>query len=190
LVSVESLKDFSPNLTQLDISDNSFKEYSHSEKGFVREPPQNVNLAYLAKLANLQMAATNFRYVPFLNEQAVLTHLDLSDCSILYDLSNLIKLPKLQTLILIKCYKLPDLNGIDTLQELQNLDISFCNISNLEPLRKLKNLKNLIMRGCNQITDLTPISKLSELEKVDLSGIDTNIDMTPLSTLQNVNIIA
>ena len=111
---------------------------------------------------------------------------DLSGCGNLSDLSPIVSLPRLHTLILRDCTGVRDLSPIRKLKNLEIVNLEGCDVASLIPvLGELKNLKSLILGGeidlsllgdCLSLQDLhlhyaraheTDLSPLAGFEKLD-----------------------
>lgn len=113
------------------------------------EPQMISGLSALSNMANLvELDLTGSRFAP-------------------EELTNLIRLPSLETLILADCglSTIADLEGIIALHK---LDVSNNTIRNLEVLTTMVTLKELNLTH-NAVVDLTPLSGLTELEQLDVS---------------------
>ena len=132
-------------------------------------------------------------------ELKLVESLDLSGCGTLSDLSPLISLPKLRTLILRDCIGVRDLSPIRKLKALEVLNLDGCDVGSLiSVLGELKNVKSLILGGeidlnllgsCPCLEDLhlhypkaheTDLSPLAGLEKlkglcVPTRGVDVKV---------------
>jgi len=118
--------------------------------------------------------------------------LDLSGCGNLADLSPLISLPRLRTLILRDCTGVTDLSPIGRLKNLEIINLEGCDVASLIPIfGELKGVKSLILGGeidlkllgnCRCLEDLhlhypnareTDLSALADLEKLESLCVPT-----------------
>ncbi len=116
-------------------------------------------------------------------ELKLVESLDLSGCGSLADLSPIVSLPELRTLILRDCIGLRDLSPIRRLKHLEVLNVDGCCVDSLVPvLAELKNVKSLILGGeidlklldsCRCLEDLhLHYSKAHESDLSALAGLE------------------
>lgn len=91
---------------------------------------------------------------------------DLSELTVLTDISALAKLTAIKKL-LINGTGITDLSPLATLSTLEEIDISDTSIEDLAPLRKLANLRALFAAR-TRIYDLAPLAGLAQLKTLDV----------------------
>ena len=126
------------------------------------------DVSLLPNLEKLTFEPQMISSLSALSNMENLMELDLTGCRFSADeLTNLVRLPALETLILADCglSTISDLEGIIALHK---LDVSNNTIRNLEVLSNMVTLKEINLTH-NAVIDLTPLSNLTELEQLDVS---------------------
>jgi Leucine-rich repeat (LRR) protein len=137
-----------------------------------------------------------------------LKSLTIEDSGNISDLSPLIQLGELETLVLewsavrtyivSKTVSLPrgwssgisDLGLLTGLMQLRHLSLAHCvGVNDLTPLGSMEGLRNLTLRQCANLSDLGPLSAHLALETLRISGLAPDVDLTPLGGLTNLRIL-
>jgi Leucine-rich repeat (LRR) protein len=127
--------------------------------GFGRLPPLSPSLRELG------LSFSNIRDLAAVAALPNLSRLDLSGCSELSDtmLNNLQALLRLTHLNLTGCVRLRNLSPLGGLPTLKNLNLSNCHIQDLEPLSTLGSLSRLELANCDKLANLHGIPNVRAL---------------------------
>lgn len=152
--------------------------------GALKEAQRLIKDALDTGATHLNLSGLRLRYLPEELESLAkqLTHLDLSQCTVLTNLNGVTQLTELAELNISECYSLGNLPKLDPLSNLSRLSISGCRGLNsygeLKVLIQLKELNLGLHRNVDNIEDVLALTRLEVLELnvcpglISLAGIE------------------
>lgn len=121
-------------------------------------------------LHTINLSKTRIKTLPLLKDLVNLTHLFLSDCTVLDRLRGMATLKNLQVLVLSNSSKFQEFHdqSLGVLKNLKILDLSGCSLDHLPS--NIGNPHYLYLRGCSRLKFLLSMEALKDLEVLDVSG--------------------
>ena len=155
-----------------------FSQFHNLEMLLVQRDLDLSRLTHLKRLKNIRYyyrASSQFEYLSVFKN---LDYVDLT-CTKIESVKPLVKLKKLEELILDGCEQLQDIAGVDQLPRLKHLSLDGCyNIKDLSPIANCPNLEILALPPQGRLSMFAELENLKTLYS-PLSHLDPN-DLTPL----------
>lgn len=142
----------------------------------------------LPQLTELKMLGANVSSLEFIKNRKELRVLNLRrtrDNDDIFDISDIVNFPKLESLCL-SCRKIKDISYLSELRNLKELILGTCGIEDVSALGTLEKLERLNLFGNNKIKNLNVFENLQNLKFLDVSFMNSRLDFSKIKYLNRL----
>ena len=125
-------------------------------------------LRHLSSLEILKLKGSDLETVGCESYEGLLTELDFSDCSWLFNVDGLGNIKNLETVNLTQCSQLKSLKGLRNLNMMQSLDLTGCkSLVNLDGLENQPQLRYVKVDRCVSLNNIDALQATTKLRTFD-----------------------
>lgn len=143
------------------------------------------DLTQLMEVKILGANVSSLECVKKLNKLKALNLRRLQDNDDIFDISEIINLPELESLCL-SCRKIMDISDLSELRNLKELILGACGIEDVSGLANLEKLERLTLFDNKKIKNFNVFEHLQNLKFLDISYMNSKLDFSKIGYLKNL----